>query len=669
MRTLKKVCNLTVVAMSIVLVFSGCNLFNSGSGGYEPPESNGTITYDKSVDLKELDLLILNSIYPSGLKDSLDDAVVLAQSGNSRNAFNPSNYNDVLGWDVSNDAPAGYDWILDTEGWTISQTQTRNGFPILINGAGEKIHTWDHGNGRYSYTYTNGVDVYEDVNGYKVYFYENNGSIFWEDRDGNAIDKLGSDYVDVNGNTILENSFQETTSNADLSALFVIYEKTRDVTPKLAYEKWGSGDGEKRFPASGYLDRDLYDPAVAGEYFTLTKHDAKRYKVVFTIEFLPGLSSLEKVVTTYYVDEDSWTAYNQHDKHNRRKGWSSEIITYRNGKIGTKSLEYSFSKSDDNAKYLFFAPDYDPFTTVTSGEFDFFDGTNFANAAPDNVASGSVRNEWTISAMASYSSISKTTVKGPHPISTQYGFYTELDGLNTGTSYPSYVGATGYTGSGDVRSGLTYFKRAEDSMTIVTASNRYFNTSGKFLCEDVKSFEHYPDDDEFIYHHKYFNVDTYNTLNYINQFDYFNEASVEDVRTATPVKQVITDISHIEETTTNGITTPAHWEGFLSLSSSLVSPVPADYTVDIEVTLNDSQTYMVYTAVVNKGLSDQSEIVFNPNTNNGEIDRVLTGGVFKGTVEANGSIRGIYWPYDFDINGYKQYYNDNTPIFEDSIHL
>ncbi len=87
MYSLKKVLCITSIFVMTVLAFTGCDLLSSLEKERSYPLQRNSIEVSKDTDL-----LILRSIFPEGLKETLEEQLEIASDERSRNYFRPSIY-------------------------------------------------------------------------------------------------------------------------------------------------------------------------------------------------------------------------------------------------------------------------------------------------------------------------------------------------------------------------------------------------------------------------------------------------------------------------------------------------------------------------------------------------------------------------------------------------
>ena len=277
-----------MVVSLVILSIAGCNLFSPGDTG-------AVINVDDSADMKELDLLILESLYPKGAVAELYSAEEEAGLDSSRNGFDPDNFTDGL------DLSPSEDDTWEISGWYITEDATDDaGNPVYeYDGDTENlIYIWEAEDGRSAYVYSGGSYLLMDSteNAYCVYFEVMNGETVYTTLGGevivNSLDPEGNPIVDANGSEV-------DLDNLDLD--LEVHRRTRAVTPREAYE---SATSPYRFPA----DDDEYltpagepDPTVEGEYFSMDKAGPNAYEITYTLIKRDGLSSLDRVITVYYV--------------------------------------------------------------------------------------------------------------------------------------------------------------------------------------------------------------------------------------------------------------------------------------------------------------------------------------------------------------------------------
>ncbi len=279
-----------------------------------------------------------------------------------------------------------------------------------------------------------------------------------------------------------------------------------------------------REPEAGYLEpQTTQDPSELGRFFTIEPVDGTdSYKIVFTIERNPDLSSLDRVESIYYVAADDWTPYSKSDLSEEAEGnWETERIYYRNGMIGDKLLIETWE--GDEAKGSFIAPDYGPFhpdelemglnaifsIDIHDKDILYGNGKNDLDYYFQRFWNGNPQRD-----QGSYSSFTRTLVfpegtedfttaeAADEALSEQNNYYTEV-GIST---YPAVLNIPEGT-PGKVKAGLTYYRRVSpdtERLYMVNAQSIYEDKSGNFLMKDVKTLENYrdPDPDLYIYRHR-----------------------------------------------------------------------------------------------------------------------------------------------------------------------
>lgn len=632
----KGVLFLSIVILSVIALAS-CNLITSGKG------DDDTITLDKSVDLQELDMQIIESLYPKGMKASLDEAAALVQTATSRNSFDPTKYEDSLGWSLAENWKSMAGWMITEE------LIDDSGNNILKNTSGEKIYSyWSEEEQGYCYVYDDGLYVYKLDGGGAIFFIDTNDGRVWKDRSENVIEINSETNEYATSNDIVVDA--RTDEPADLSTVFDNFEIERAATPEEAYD---NGPTSHRFPedVEKYLDRKGLDqdPSMVGDYFIMEEDSFDMFKITYTIKF-NNLSSLDKVVTVYYVTGDSWTPYS--DSKNKLKesdtGWASETVYYNDGSEGVKTKLDLSALGITDTRGLFIADTFNIFAEP-SADYDIFDLSevewesikNNQDNSLDIYVDEKIIENWDSNSNATYNSVTTTEVSNADKTTSyQYEFYTEMP-----------------NGTGTVKAGLTTFVK-EDNSKIVNANSRYYDITSNFVNDDVQTLEFYPDTDDeeifynYIYHHKYFSKSS-NSWVYNNNFSYYDSDTIADMR----IKQ---EDSGPDKLIENELTlSGGNWTGELALKNDDVFETGT--VVNLDITLNAGDKYLTYSGAYN-GI--EIEIVANEN---GEVYQELFAGIVDGTISADGSFRGIYKPFLYE-GGVQLFYDDDPedPKFDTS---
>jgi len=628
MKSFKKVCNFTVLAMSIVLVFSGCNLFNSTPSDLSG-DSGAKIVVDESADLKELDLLILRSIYPAGLVDALAEAEELASGSNARNFFEPSSYT-LAGWKITEDA------------------EDEAGNPIYIEDADADdliyIYIYDlDENDVHCFVYANGDPVFvtdtysvEGTDTVDTIYYIMNGTNY------EFTNRVGEDLLDAADNS-LEYGGQPIDVAFAAFSIFDVHQIIRNATPEEAYQS--AANITVRFPATGYLvQSNTIDPTVEGEFFTMAAVGTTAYKITFTL-VKKELSSLDYVETIYYVGLDSWDSYV--DSSLSAEGWASERVYYRNRKIGDRVNQDTF-KGNAAKAYFSTDPDFGPFN-VSTGDPGF--QYTSSNNNPSDIWVQSVAGQ------ASYSSETLTQVfpeftsdfTGDDWESSETNYYTEANV----TTYPSVIDSWNTTPAtlGEVRASVIYYKKQSniEKLQMVTAGSSYY-IDDNFIMKDVKSLQEdtstgqvtYP----FVYHHKYFYNDTSNILIYTNIYRYFIENNYNQLVNNNSIEDTDLGVKDDSDKKIETILTLESdvWSGTLEIFSTEFTTEEGT-SISFEVELVGS--FLNYVTTV-----DDEETLIAPNINGVITFPLPGGGTFAGQVTESGILSGIYTPSDGGVPVY-----------------
>jgi len=416
-------------------------------------------------------------------------------------------------------------------------------------------------------------------------------------------------------------------------------------TPDETYE---SSSGTHRVPETGSLNDD---PLYKSRYFTMEK-EGDNYKITFTKE-LPELSSLEKVVTVYYVKKDSWHQYA--DTECTEPYWESERVTYENGEIGDKKMIWSGSGTSAKGA-VFISPDHTPFDDplpLTGAAMFTIDVDRLYGTGTNHTLDEYFQKFWDTvppGREGDYSAFSRTLVfdgdtaggfdedddygeYAKEAISEQNNYYTEVDVK----SYPDILHIADST-AGRVQASINYYispirddhgpgtteTEEDDKLEIVNAGCVYRDRSGMFLMKDVKSFEHAAEADyKYLYHHKelYYKG---KTLTYHNDYYYYRQGDILPLRAAGMNnfdKRILMDISLRH----------GRWGGLVKYNSEVTEHKDITFKVQL---VGD---FLEYRTMINGVLY---ELIPDEE---GNIDTKLPGGGrFVGKVSHTGVLSGTY---------------------------
>lgn len=420
--------------------------------------------------------------------------------------------------------------------------------------------------------------------------------------------------------------------------------------PADAYAE--GGESVVRVPVDGYLEQQTTpDPSELGRFFTIERVEGtESYKIVFTIERNPDLSSLDRVESTYYVAADDWTPYSKSDLSEEAEGkWETERIYYNNGLIGDKLLIETWEGED--AKGSFIAPDYGPFDPE-----ELRLGVNAIYSIDINdkdILYGNGRNDldyyfqrfWNENPQrdqGSYSSFTRTLVfpegtedftsneAADKALSEQNNYYTEV-GIST---YPAVLNIPEGT-PGKVKAGLTYYRRVSpdtERLYMVNAQSIYEDKSGSFLMKDVKTLENYRDRDPdlYIYRHRqlYYDQAT-GELIYREMVRKYHANSPRELREGGID-------GYFEDLETRMAYKNGSWDGLIGIES--------EETGGQRIFLNA----FLRRGVLGYGFSfNNVDYIIDPETNGAVTFDLPGGGSFAGRVlEESGLLSGIYTSAD-----------------------
>lgn len=463
--------------------------------------------------------------------------------------------------------------------------------------------------------------------------------------DGTSFDRLLLDTLFPKG---LATTISDSDDEARALTARSLYRESRYTdsigTPAASY---GYATSTVRIPASGYLTATHPDPTEKGRYLTLEKVSESAYRVAFIIE-KEEISSLDSVVTTYYVGADSWDAFRTADLE--EPGWATERVYYRYQKvIGDRTMIAEFFGPE--VKHAFVKPDYTPFDpeenklghdaifTINIDRLYREDSNNdldyYFNRFWDASLVGLPPNP--------YSSFIRTLVfdaeKAEDPgfafsyadaLSEQNDYYTEV----TVDQYPSILHIPDGT-LGHVKAGITYFLNNDTNapLEIVNSNSIYQDINDKFLMKDVKvlTYAQKASDYPHIYRH-YYLYERSGRLTFQNDHYYYKNGNITNLREAGLG-------SHDRSTS---ITLTKDHDG--SWAGSMVS-THRELLGDTEITMKARLVdgYLQYSGMFNGILFE-----ITPDSQGNVSMDLPGGGRFEGRVSSSGTLEGVYYPVTGD---------------------